>query len=89
MLKISQIGLVNRDVTLRLEGRMVGPWVSETRETCENLLKKGRMIKLDIAEVLFVDQEGVKLLKKLVSRGVTLVSCSLFVKEQLRLAKEE
>jgi hypothetical protein len=89
MLIISQIELVNQNVFLRLEGRMVGPWVGETRETCENLLKQGRRIELDLAEVLFADQDGVKLLKKLISRGVTLVSCSLFVKEQLRLAKEE
>jgi hypothetical protein len=89
MLKISQIESVNQDVTLRLEGRMVGPWVPEARETCEKLLKKGRMIKLDLTEVLFVDPEGIKFLKRLISGGVTLAGCSLFVKEQLRSAKDE
>lgn len=86
MLKISQIGTANRSVTLKLEGRMVGPWVGEARETCEKLLGEGRAIKLNLVEVSFVDQEGVKFLASLVSRGVKLAGCSLFVEEQLKSA---
>jgi anti-anti-sigma regulatory factor len=84
MLKISPIGSGNHSVTLRLEGRMVGPWVSEARETCENILDEGRKVKLNLTEVSFVDQDGVKFLADLVSRGVKLAGCSLFVEEQLK-----
>jgi anti-anti-sigma regulatory factor len=84
MLKISQIGSGDHSVTLRLEGRMVGPWVSEARETCGKFLDEGRKVKLNLTEVSFVDQDGVKFLADLVSRGVKLAGCSLFVEEQLK-----
>jgi anti-anti-sigma regulatory factor len=86
MLKISQIGSANHSITLQLEGRMVGPWVGEARETCEKILAEGRKIKLNLAEVSFVDQDGVKFLSGLVSRGVKLAGCSLFLEEQLKSA---
>jgi anti-anti-sigma regulatory factor len=86
MLKISQIGPANHSVTLKLEGRMVGPWVGEARETCEKILDEGRKLKLNLAEISFVDQDGVKFLADLVSRGVKLAGCSLFLEEQLKSA---
>ena len=42
MLKISQAGKANHSVTLKLEGRVVGPWVGELRQVCETLLTEGR-----------------------------------------------
>ncbi len=36
MLKISQGRIVNGIVTLKVEGRLVGPWVGELREACED-----------------------------------------------------
>ena len=86
MLKISQAGKANQTVTLKLEGRVVGPWVAEARETCEKLLSQGRTVRLNLAEVSFVDPDGVRFLANLISKGVTLVDCSLFVEEQLRSA---
>jgi len=84
MLKISQSGRNKQATTLKLEGRMVGPWVGEARETCEKLLHEGRVLKLNLAEVSFADQDGVKFLQNLISRGVKLAGCSLFVEEQLK-----
>src|SRR5258708_2847353 len=89
MLKISQAGTANHAVTLKLEGRVVGPWVSELRETCEKFLGEGRTVRLNLGEVSFVDQDGVKFLASLISKGVTLVDCSLFVEEQLRSASND
>ena len=86
MLKISQIGSNDHSVTLKLEGRMVGPWVGEAREICETFLAEGRMVKLNLSEVSFVDQDGVNFLKNLIPRGVRLIGCSLFVEEQLKPA---
>jgi len=84
MLKISQIGSAKGSVTLRLEGRIVGPWVGEARAACEKFLEEGRAMKLNLAEVAYVDQDGVKFLKEFSSRGVKLVGGSLFVEEQLK-----
>ncbi len=84
MLKISLMDSGNHVVTLRLEGRVIGPWVSEVRQACESLLGKGRVLTLNLAEVEFVDRNGVALFLDLKSRGVSLAECSPFVAEELK-----
>jgi len=84
MLKISQVGPPNHTITLRLEGRLVGPWVAEAGKTFERVISEGRMLKLDLAEVEFIDTNGLALLSSLKSRGVWLVECSPFIAEQLK-----
>ncbi|MDB6067643.1 MAG: hypothetical protein JWR26_3851 [Pedosphaera sp.] len=74
----------NDPVTLRFEGRLIGPWVGEAREACETFLGEGSALKLNLYEVSFADQDGLLYLKSLVSRGVTLAGCSPFVEEQLK-----
>jgi ABC-type transporter Mla MlaB component len=86
MLKISQVGPANHSVILKLEGRVVGPWVGELRQVCETLLTEGRTLKLDLTDVTFADADGVAVLTDFKTRGVTLKSCSPFVDEQLRSA---
>jgi len=87
MLKISQAETADHSIILKLEGRVVGPWVAETRDACERLLREGRTVKLDLAEVSFVDRDGAGFLADVRARGVTLFDCSLFVEEQLRAAR--
>ena len=84
MLKISQVEPVKRSVTLRLEGRVVGPWVAELRQSCEQILGEGCSLRLHLAEVEFVDANGVALISSLRSQGVSLVECPPFVAEQLK-----
>ena len=86
MLKISQIKPVNHSVVLRLEGRVVGPWVAELQKSCEEVLAEGRSLKLHLAEVDFMDAQGVARLSKLRSRGVAFEECPPFAAEQLKLA---
>jgi ABC-type transporter Mla MlaB component len=84
MLKISQVGTANHSVKLKLEGRVIGPWVDELRQICEPLLSEGRALNLDLADVSYVDADGVAALTGLKSRGVTVTNCSPFVEEQLK-----
>lgn len=84
MLKISQIGKANHSVTLRLEGRIVGPWVAELRESCEQVLKMGQALKLHLEDVEFMDSSGVALLAELGSRSVRFIDSPPFVMEQLK-----
>jgi ABC-type transporter Mla MlaB component len=84
MLKISQIGAPKHSVTLKLEGRVVGPWVGELGRICEPLLAENRALKLDLAEVSYVDAEGVAALNGFKSRGVKLQNCSPFVEQQIK-----
>lgn len=85
MLKISPVEPVNHAVTLRLEGRVIGPWVAELQKSCEEVLAKGRSLKLHLGDVEFMDAPGVTLLSSLRSRGVVLLDCPPFAAEQLKL----
>ena len=84
MLKISQTGTSNHSVTLKLEGRVIGPWVAELRRICEPLLAENRTLKLDLAEVCYLDTEGVAVLNSFESRGVKIENCSPFVAQQIK-----
>ena len=87
MLKISQAGKPGKKFTLKLEGRVVGPWVNELRTVCKSLLANGRALTLDLSDVAYADAEGVELLMSLKLRGVTLAKIQPFVTEQLKTAE--
>jgi len=84
MLKISQIEPTNHVVTLQFEGRVAGPWVAEARKACEKVLTEGQSLKLNLAEVEFLDPAAVALLFDLQSRGAVFVECSPFVQAQMK-----
>jgi anti-anti-sigma regulatory factor len=84
MLRITSIGGGNQKVVLRLEGRVSGPWVSELGEACQKVLGEGKALGLNLAEVTFLDGDGLELLRSIQTRGVELAECSMFVTEQLK-----
>jgi hypothetical protein len=84
MLKISQARTPNHSVTLKLEGRVVGPWVEELRRICEPLLEEQHEVNLDLADVSYADGEGVATLTRFKSRGVKLDNCSAFLEQQMK-----
>jgi len=69
---------------LRLEGQLRGPWVGELARVVDDALAQGRVPRLDLAGVSFLDPQGVALLRSLRSREVPLENCSPFTAEQLR-----
>jgi hypothetical protein len=87
MLKIEALTTPGGRPRLRLEGRIIGPWVAELRRTCEHALIDGAGLGLDLSEVSFVDPPGLDLLAALERRGVTL-DCSRFVAEQLKARRQ-
>jgi anti-anti-sigma regulatory factor len=84
MLKIVSGPTANGRAILKLEGRVIGPWVEEVRRSCDEVLAAGASLTLDCSEVSFVDREGVELFRRLRSRQVELSNCSRFVAEQLK-----
>lgn len=84
MLRIATLETPGDGATLSLEGRVIGPWVDELRQSCERILATGASLTLDLSEVAFVERSGVRLLQNLVDGGVTVVNCPAFVCEQLR-----
>ena len=74
----------DRHCTLRLEGDVIGRWVDELRRFSEETLASAAQLTVDLADVGFVDREGVDLLQMLGDRGVAVVNASRFVAEQLK-----
>jgi anti-anti-sigma regulatory factor len=84
-MKITVIESSNEAVRLRVEGRLTGRWVEELRRTCQlHAINGGVQLVLDLADVSFADAEGIKLLKELRIRWVTLFNPSSLVAEQLK-----
>jgi len=69
---------------LKVEGRLIGPWVNELRESCAGVLDRDGRLTLDLAGVSFMDSDGVALVQDLMRRRVQVTNCSPFVTEQLR-----
>lgn len=87
MLRISLVGEGVQGVTLRLEGRVVGPWIAELREACETALAHKQTLVLDLSEVMFASRAGLALLLDLRAQGVVLAGCSPFLSQQLEAAE--
>jgi ABC-type transporter Mla MlaB component len=83
VLKISRASNANGAVTLKIEGRLVGPWVAELRDACQSVLAQFCSVKLDLADLSYVDADGAIVLTDLKSRGVLLENQSPLVDAQL------
>jgi len=73
MLKITVDNTMNA-ATLKLEGRLAGPWVSELERSWRAVKDDSRdkPVMVDLCEVTFVDAEGRKLLSWMYEQGARL-----------------
>ena len=69
--------------TLKIEGRIAGDTVEELRRVCEESLAANDHtdLVLDLADVSFLDQEGIELIHHLRHRNVVLTNYSAFLAE--------
>ena len=82
MLRITVVESNARAVTLRVEGRIAGPWVEELRTTCN--VHSGPdpiQLHLELEDVSFVDAAGIACLKELRDQGIGLYHVSPFLRE--------
>lgn len=54
---------------IQLEGKLVGPWVEECRALFDGETALGQKLALDVTEVRYADQEGMKLLRHVAEAG--------------------
>jgi ABC-type transporter Mla MlaB component len=80
MLRITRTTIDGGATLLKLEGKLLAPWAGEVLEQCNG---SGGRVRLDLAQVSYVDGAGVALLNELRARGATIVACSGFVAELL------
>jgi anti-anti-sigma regulatory factor len=86
MVRISEYGSSDGNRVVKLEGRVVGPSVTEVQTYCEGILSQGLTLTIDMAEVSFLDRSGVGLFQDLMSQQVRLLNCSPFLNELLKSA---
>jgi hypothetical protein len=84
MLRLSQIASTHRTQTIKLEGKLLGPWVDEVRQACLAGMDPCSRINLDLSALIFVDAAGERLLRDLIARGNKVLACSGYIAELLR-----
>lgn len=92
MLKITLLGDPELP-TLKLEGKLSGPWVSELEHSWNGFLYEGlkRPVEVDLSDVTFISSEGKKLLKSMFEQGANLQSRSLmtrFILNQIKIGPD-
>lgn len=84
MLKISTIESTDEAVKIRIDGQISGEGVNLMQETCKAHLDEGLKLSVDLQNVLFVDRNGIAVLRRLQQRKVELLNAPPFVTEQIR-----
>ncbi len=72
-----------------MQGRLVGPWVSELRTTWKRAHKNqdNRTCIIDLNDVTFIDKSGERLLRAMSKKGAQLIARGLYVRHVLEQLK--
>jgi anti-anti-sigma regulatory factor len=81
MLRITEASKDNKAVILRLDGKVVGEWVSDLQMLCLHYRdEEDKNVVLDFSGVTFIDKKGVDMLWKLKDDRIKMVNCSSFIR---------
>ena len=89
MLKITIVE-TERDRRWIVQGRLVGPWVSELRTAWKRAhgSQDKRACIIDLNDVTFIDKSGERLLRAMSKKGAQLIARGLYVKHMLEQLQE-
>jgi hypothetical protein len=85
MVRISVTESTCNAMTLLIEGKVIGDAVDELNSCCDQALAEGRRLTLDVAGVSFIDRKGVALFRRLAAHQVSVLNCSAFIAEQIKV----
>jgi hypothetical protein len=85
MLRITTIDCCPATRVFKLEGKLLGPWISELESVCNTSHFSPDHARLDLHRLSFVDAEGARFLASLIRDGARVIACSRFVAEILHL----
>lgn len=85
MLRITKIREDGSMVVLKLEGKITAQWASLLDEECRAILRQDKTVHLDCANVDFIDEQGMEVLKNLPRTNVTLIGAPEYVTELLHI----
>jgi hypothetical protein len=84
MLRITRLVGDGRGQTLKLEGKLEGPWVDLAREAYALSAACASPTCLDLSGLTFADGQGAALLRELIHSGTQVVGCSSYIAELLQ-----
>ncbi len=85
MLMITQFDGTDLTRTLKLEGKLLEPWVPELESACGESPVSPEKVCLDLCDLKFIDAAGARFLSRLIREGARVIACSGFVAEMLNL----
>jgi anti-anti-sigma regulatory factor len=88
VLKITEVSQSEAAITLKLEGKVLAPWVDELRRLCTEVPRASKQIHLDLDAVTFLDESGAELMRELIRQGITIARCSEFIAQLLHVNKK-
>jgi len=84
MLRITEISVDEKTVTLRLDGSVVNTAVSELERLCLHYgNNENKNVVLDFSGVTFMNNEAVEMLKRIKGQRIKIVNPSLFIETLL------
>jgi ABC-type transporter Mla MlaB component len=86
MLRITRMVGNDSVDTLKLEGKLQGPWVLEAHDAYARSSAEASGTCLDLSSLTFADGEGAALLRELIRSGAQVVGCSSYIAELLQLS---
>lgn len=84
MLRITKVSENPSSVELKLEGRIVSEWVSVLEAEISDWAQKKRKVLLDFCAVTFVDERGLRMLKRRLSGDIRIMNCAGFIETLLK-----
>ena len=84
MLRITTIENDNSPTVLKLEGKLLEPWIGELHEACRLAGEQAATATLDLTGLSFVDVPGTIALRDLRRRGLRVRGCSPLLAELLK-----
>jgi anti-anti-sigma regulatory factor len=84
MLRITNSHTDGPAATLKLEGKLLEPWVGELQDSCQRTATAMPSLTLDLTGLTFVDGAGTVALRELRRHGIRLTGCSPLVIELLK-----
>ena len=68
-----------------LQGRLVGPWVDELRNSWKNQQHspRGQRCVIDLCDVTFIDKSGERLLRAIAKKGFKILAAGVYTKHVL------
>ena len=83
MLKITAQRKNGSTVTLKLTGKIHGEWVALLADECRKAQYAAKQVALDLAEVTYIDDHGLRVMQSLSPEQVRVINCPAFVAELL------